>query len=190
MYVVLFRIISLIGEGIYYYCRKQNLTQYYVDGKEWVCNGIAMPKQWFFWVYGMNGDVKMTGNMTTYITKVNKACDDLDLVSARVLIETNLLKLSEAKYYRLLNTSARVLIKHVLANRQTQQECTKLSRADMLIINKINEYCSNFDISMLKRTLKNSFELVQRPDVMPLLNNDAKIILDNMGALLGAHQVH
>ncbi|MGE7985040.1 hypothetical protein [Lysinibacillus fusiformis] len=149
-----------------------------------------MPKQWFFWVYGMNGDVKMTGNMTTYITKVNKACDDLDFVSARVLIETNLLKLSEAKYYRLLNTSARVLIKHVLANRQTQQECTKLSRADMLIINKINEYCSNFDISMLKRTLKNSFELVQRPDVMPLLNNDAKIILDNMGALLGAHQVH
>ena len=127
----------------------------------------------FFRVYGMNGDVKMTGNMTTYITKVNKACDDLDFVSARVLIETNLLKLSEAKYYRLLNTSARVLIKHVLANRQTQQEC-----------------CSNFDISMLKRTLKNSFELVQRPDIMPLLNNDAKIILDNMGALLGAHQVH
>ncbi|UZM98536.1 hypothetical protein OL548_28905 [Lysinibacillus sp. MHQ-1] len=45
----------------------------------------------------MNGDVKMTGNMTTYITKVNKACDDLDFVSARVLIETNLVKLSEAK---------------------------------------------------------------------------------------------
>ncbi|MCT6931021.1 hypothetical protein ACQKG7_13190 [Lysinibacillus fusiformis] len=158
--------------------------------KKWSVMESQYQSNGFFRVYGMNGDVKMTGNMTTYITKVNKACDDLDFVSARVLIETNLLKLSEAKYYRLLNTSARVLIKHVLANRQTQQECTKLSRADMLTIHKINEYCSNFDISMLKRTLKNSFELVQRPDIMPLLNNDAKIILDNMGALLGAHQVH
>jgi len=138
----------------------------------------------------MNGDVNVTGNMTTFITKVNKACDDLDFVSARVLIETNLLKLSEAKYYRLLNASGRVLIKHVLANSQSQQDRTQLSRTDLLTINKINEYCSNFDISMLKRTLKNSFELVQRPDVLPLLNNDARIILDNMGALLGAHQVH
>ncbi|WP_155591784.1 hypothetical protein [Lysinibacillus cavernae] len=132
----------------------------------------------------------MTGNIATIVTKVNKSCDDLDFVSARVLIETNLLKLSEARYYRLLNTSGRVLIKHVLANAHRQTDNTKLSRTDLLTINKINEYCSNFDISMLKRTLKNSFELVQRPDVLPLLNSDAKIILDNMGALLGAHKVH
>ncbi|MFJ7731420.1 hypothetical protein ACIQXF_05930 [Lysinibacillus sp. NPDC097231] len=132
----------------------------------------------------------MTGNTTTIITKINKACDDLDFVSARVLIETNLMKLSEAKYYRLLNASGRVLIKHVLADSKNQGEAkSKLTRADLLIINKINEYCSNFDISMLKRTLKNSFELVQRSDVLPLLNNDAKIILDDMGALLGAHQL-
>lgn len=32
--------------------------------------------------------------------------------------------------------------------------------------------------------------LVQRPDVHPLLNSDAKTILNNMGALLGAHKVH
>ncbi|MEK5232732.1 hypothetical protein MHB42_13275 [Lysinibacillus sp. FSL K6-0232] len=131
----------------------------------------------------------MTGNIATIITKVNRACDDLDFVSARVLIETNLLKLSEAKYYRLLNTSGRVLIKHILASNSEQKEETKLSRTDLLTIHKINEYCSNFDISMLKRTLKNSFELVQRSDVLPLLNNDAKIILDNMGALLGTRQL-
>jgi len=51
----------------------------------------------------------LTGHIATSITKVNKACDELDFVSARVLIETNLLKLSEAKYYRLLNASGRVL---------------------------------------------------------------------------------
>lgn len=132
----------------------------------------------------------MSGNVGTIIVKVNKACDDLDFVNARSLIESNLLKLSEAKYYRLLNTNGRVLIKHILAeskdNDGTKQ---KLSRTDLLTITKINEYCSNFDISMLKRTLKNSFELVQRDDVHPLLNSDAKIILDDMGALLGAHQV-
>ncbi|WP_054768078.1 hypothetical protein [Lysinibacillus parviboronicapiens] len=89
----------------------------------------------------------MSGNIATIIVKINKARDDLDFVSARGMIEANLIKLSE------------------------------------------NEYCSNSDISMLKRTLKTSFELVQRPDVLPLLNNDARIILDDMGALLGAHQL-
>ncbi|MGE7693062.1 hypothetical protein ACQKNC_02950 [Lysinibacillus sp. NPDC094177] len=132
----------------------------------------------------------MSGNITTIITKINKACDDIDFVSARVLIETNLIKLSEAKYYRLLNASGRVLIKHVLANSKVQVESNnKLTRTDLLTIKKINEHCSNFDISMLKRTLKNSFELMQRSDVLPLLNNDAKIILDNMGALLGVQQI-
>ncbi|MGE7111427.1 hypothetical protein [Lysinibacillus sp. NPDC047702] len=131
----------------------------------------------------------MTGNITTIIAKVNKACDELDFVSARVLIETNLLKLSEAKHYRLLNSNGRVLIKHVLADSKTEESANKLTRNDLLTIKKINEYCSNFDISMLKRTLKNSFDLVQRADVLPLLNNDAKIILDNMGALFGAHQL-
>lgn len=132
----------------------------------------------------------MSGNIGTIVVKVNKACDDLDFVSARGIIEANLLKLSEAKYYRLLNASGRVLIKHILADSKGQKD-TKISltRTDLLVINKINEYCSNFDISMLKRTLKNSLELVQRSDVLPLLNNDAKIILDDMGALLGIHQL-
>lgn len=133
----------------------------------------------------------MSGNIGTIVVKVNKACDDLDFVNARGLIEANLLKLSEAKYYRLLNESGRVLIKHVLANNNEPNAAKKtLTRTDLLIINKINEYCSNFDISMLKRTLKNSLDLVQRSDVLPLLNNDAKIILDDMGALLGIHQLH
>ena len=132
----------------------------------------------------------MSGNITTIITKINKACDDIDFVSARVLIETNLTKLSEAKNYNLLNASGRVLIKHLLTDSTNQEESkNKLTRTDLLTIRKINEYCSSFDISMLKRTLKNSFELMQRSDVLPHLNNDAKIILDNMGALSDAQQL-
>lgn len=110
----------------------------------------------------------------------------MEFVNARSMIEANLLKLSEAKYYRLLNTNAQVLIKHIVAENQGHNGTKKqLTRSELLIVNKINEYCTNFDISMLKRTLKNSFELVQRPEVLPLLNNDARIILNDMGALLG-----
>ena len=126
----------------------------------------------------------MSGNIGTIIAKVNKASDDLEFVNARAMIEANLLKLSEAKYYRLLNTNARVLIKHIVAYNK-QGGIMKRTRTELLIINNINEYCTNFNISMLKRTLKTSFELVQRPEVLPLLNKDAKIILDDMGALLG-----
>ncbi|MFJ7950135.1 hypothetical protein ACIQZG_01270 [Lysinibacillus sp. NPDC096418] len=128
----------------------------------------------------------MSGNIGTTIAKVNTACDNLEFVNARAIIEINLLKLSEAKYYRLLNANAKVLIKHVISDSKVNDGTNnKLTRADLLTINKINEYCSNFDISMLKRTLKNSFELVQRSDVHPYLNKDAKIILADMGALLG-----
>ena len=130
----------------------------------------------------------MSGNVGTIIVKVNKAIDNLEFVEARKIIEANLLKLSEAKYYRLLNENAQVLIKHIVAEKKEHNGTEKpLTRSDLLIINNINEYCTNFDISMLKRTLKNSFNLVQRPDVYQLLNSDAKIILNDMGALLGMH---
>lgn len=127
----------------------------------------------------------MSGNIKTIIVKVNQSCDDLDFVGARQLIEIYLTALSEAKHYRLLNANAKTLIKHVIKENSDENH-QKLTRRDMLIINNINNYCTHFDISMLKRTLKDSIELVQRPDVLPLLNKDAKIILENMGAILGA----
>ena len=89
--------------------------------------------------------------------------------------------------YRLLNTNAKALIKHVI--KDNNKNSNKLTRKDLLIINNINQYCTNFDISILKRTLRNSMSLIQRPDVLPLLNNDAKIILGNMGTILGAPQL-
>lgn len=129
----------------------------------------------------------MSGNIKTIIVKVNKACDDIDFITARQLIEKNIIKLSEAVNYRLLNTNAKALIKHVIQD--NDENYNKLTRKDLLIINNINQFCTNFDISMLKRTLRNSMSLIQRPDVLPLLNNDAKIILGNMGVILGAPQL-
>lgn len=129
----------------------------------------------------------MSGNIRTITIKINKACDELDFTEARRLIEANLTKLSEAKHYRLLDENAKTLIKHVIADND-KDDSDKLTRTELLTINNINMYCTNFDISMLKRTLRNSIELLQRPAVLPLLNNDARIILDNMGAVLGARQ--
>lgn len=131
----------------------------------------------------------MHGNIRTIIVKINNSCDELDFVSARQLIELNLIKLSESTNYRLLNTNAKTLIRHVIEDNNNENH-QKLSRAELLTINNINAYCTNFDISMLKRTLRDSIELIQRPNVQLLLNKDAKIILENMGAILGAPQLH
>ena len=131
----------------------------------------------------------MSGNIRTIIVRVNKACDDLDFIGARQLIEMNLIKLSEAINYKLLNMNAKTLIKHVI-NENSSENNNKLTRKDLLIINNINNYCTNFDISMLKRTLRDSIVLLQRPDVLPLLNKDARLILDNMGVILGAPQMN
>lgn len=130
----------------------------------------------------------MAGNIRTVIVKINKACDDMDFVSARMFIEGNIKQLSEGINYRQLNSNAQTLIKHVISD--NTGESTKLSRTEMLTIHNINQYCSEFNISMLKRTLKNSLVLLQREDVTPLLNKDAKIILENMGVLFGVPQMH
>lgn len=131
----------------------------------------------------------MSGNIKTIIVKVNKACDDVDFIGARQLIEMNLIKLSEAINYKLLNMNAKTLIKHVI-NENSSENNNKLTRKDLLIINNINKYCTNFDISMLKRTLRDSIVLLQRPDVLPLLNKDTRLILDNMGVILGVPQMN
>lgn len=130
----------------------------------------------------------MVMNIRTLIFKINKSCDDLDFIEARRLIEFNIIKLSESVYYKLLNENAKVLVKHILKE-QTNKDYPPLTRLDRLKINNINLFCSDFDISMLKRALKDSIDLIQRPDVEQLLNNDAKIVLKTMGAFLEGNQV-
>jgi hypothetical protein len=126
-------------------------------------------------------------SIRTIISQLNKSCDDLELSEARRLIELNIENFSNPVYDRLLNSNARSLVKHIIRE-NSNPDYKKLTRMDMLTISNINQYCSDFDISMLKRTLKDSFDLIQREDVHALLNNDAKIILNNMGALLGAKE--
>lgn len=124
----------------------------------------------------------MTANINTIIYKVNNSCDKSEFVEARKLIEYNLKKLSESKYYRQLNSNGQALIKLNIQDSEKGEE--RLTRLDLLQINEINKYAYDFDISMLKRTITKVLPLLQREDVQELLSNDAKYLLESMGAIL------
>lgn len=128
-----------------------------------------------------------SSNIKTIIFKINNSCDNLEFSIARNLIEQHMQKLSNYSVSKFLNANASSLYRHLVHQKAEQLEkgITPLSRLDKLKINNINQYCTQFDISMLKRILKDSLDLIQRPDVQLLLNNDAKIILESMGAILG-----
>lgn len=125
----------------------------------------------------------MASNIRTEIVKINHNCDNLEFVLARKLIEQNLTKLSEATYFRLLNSNARTLIKIVVDEKNNTKE-DALTRLNYLTISNINEFSRNFDISMLKRTLKDNMALIQREDVQQILSKDAKIVLESLGAII------
>lgn len=125
----------------------------------------------------------MTRNIGTIIIKINKYCDNLDFASARKLIESNLDRLSSPRNYHSLNDNAKVLIKHIVQD--GHNDVTKaLTRTEMFKIEAINKYCQNFDISMLKRELKDSTDFIMRDDVQKLLYENTKFILTAMGALI------
>lgn len=131
----------------------------------------------------------MIKNIHTVIYHINHHCDELEFVEARRLIEMHKQKLSESKYYKLLNTDAKVLLKHVLDEEKYSKEGEPLTRLELMVLNNINAYCRDFDISMLKRTLKNYLYLLQREDAWRLLNNDAQSLLTSIGAILGANEL-
>ena len=122
-------------------------------------------------------------NIRVIIEKINNSCDHLEFIEARRLIELNFEKLKISTYYNLLNMNARTLIKHIMQEYETNGG-KSLERVDLLKINDINKYCQQFDISMLKRALKDSMDLIQRPDVQKMLHENSKFILETMGALL------
>lgn len=125
----------------------------------------------------------MSGNIRTIIANINSSCDNLEFGEARRLIEFNLQKLLMATYYNLLNSNARALVKQI-HNEHTSGEAVQLTRLELLKLNDINRYCQDFDISMLKRTLKDSIDLIHREEAQKLLSDNTKYILQTMGALL------
>lgn len=120
--------------------------------------------------------------MKIIIKTINEKCDSLEFGEAKRIIELNLNDLQNPTYYYELNTNALTLLKHIL--NQINTNAVPLSRLEQLQISAINKYCTDFDISMLKRTLKNCLDLLQRPDINLYLNQSAKTVLGSMGAFI------
>lgn len=116
------------------------------------------------------------------ISSINKNCDTSEFGEARRMIELNIKELQNPTYYLMLNSNASILLKHIL--NQEKQNNKPLSRLEQFQINEINKYCTNFDISMLKRTIKNCLSLLQRSDIDIHLNENSKTILSSMGAFI------
>lgn len=129
----------------------------------------------------------MSGNIRTIIANINTNCDNLEFVEARRLIELNLSKLTMNTYYNLLNSNAKALTKLIVQEHQDGKE--QLTRYELLKLNEINKYCKDFDIAMLKRALKDSIDLIHRKEAQVQLTENAKYILETMGALLIENKV-
>lgn len=110
---------------------------------------------------------------------INKFVENLDLVTARKLIENNIVILNENK--RLLNSNARELLKFFTERLESGHQ--PISRDELATITAINTYASNFDIRSIKFILKNKTKFLIRDDVNEYLNSDAKAILIGMGAI-------
>ncbi|MBS4199848.1 hypothetical protein KHA93_09280 [Bacillus sp. FJAT-49732] len=108
--------------------------------------------------------------------KINQFVDELDLVYARKLIEENMEIVKGKKHH--LSRNARELVEVLMdANLST------LNRKEMLILQTINTYASNFDLGGLKITLKNNTDLLVKNEIYQYLNSDARIVLEGMGAI-------
>lgn len=113
------------------------------------------------------------------LRKVNTSIDNLDLITARRVIEDNIDLLNENRHH--LKSNARSLL-DILKN-STSSEFSTLNRSEMNILNSINLSASKFDVRGLKLTIKNNPELFIRKDLMHYLNEDAKTLLIGMNAI-------
>lgn len=110
------------------------------------------------------------------INKINLRVDQLDLVSARKLLEDNIEFLKGKKH--LLNSNARALLEFLLS-----ADIPPITRKELLVIQAINSLATKFDIVSLKIMLKNNPDILLREEVIQYLNSDAKVLLEGMAVI-------
>ena len=111
------------------------------------------------------------------MNKINQATNEMDLITARKLIENNLEGIETHR--QLLNRNSRSLYEILKENIKPNT----LSRNEMNVIYAINTYATNFDLNGLKLSVKNNLELLMREDISHYLNQDAKALLSGMKVL-------
>ncbi|WP_456277255.1 hypothetical protein [Bacillus sp. AK128] len=113
------------------------------------------------------------------ISKINKAVDELDLVSARKYIEENHEILNANR--SLLKGNARELLLFITSRVESGQE--QLTRSELATVSAVNKYATNFDIRSVKLAIKDKQQLLLKADFINHLNSDAKVLLEGMGAI-------
>jgi len=113
------------------------------------------------------------------LNQINKFVEELDFVTARKLIEDNLEVVKNHRVY--LKNNARELYNIIIERAESGQ--TPISRQDMATLLAINSYASKFDLRSLKIIIKDKAKLLLRKDAVDYLNQDAKVILEGMGAI-------
>ncbi|MRG87018.1 hypothetical protein [Salinibacillus xinjiangensis] len=113
------------------------------------------------------------------IRTINSSVDELDLVTARRLIEHNIEILQEHKSH--LNRNSRELLNFSIDSLNSGNKMP--SRNEMATIQTVNQYASSFNLRGIKLIIKEKSTLFLRKDIVTFLNKDAKTILEGMGAI-------
>ncbi|HHY74786.1 MAG TPA: hypothetical protein GX497_16480 [Bacillus bacterium] len=113
------------------------------------------------------------------IKEINKYVEELDFVTTRKLIESNIEVLKDHKF--LLKSNARELLK--LINDQLESGREPLSRKEMSLLLALNSYANNFDLTSIKLIVKNNAKLFLKNDVVDYLNKDAITLLEGLGVI-------
>ncbi|MFC5541448.1 MAG: hypothetical protein C0P75_012455 [Bacilli bacterium] len=119
---------------------------------------------------------------------INGAVDALEYATARKYIEQNLDIVDENRH--LLNSNAREILQFVKDNLGSSEQ--PLTKKEMNIITVINTYAKKLDVRGLKLYLKEKEkeQLLQRKNVLNILNADAKILLTSLGFIKGKEIVN
>lgn len=118
-------------------------------------------------------------NNKELIERINSSANKLDFVKVRKYIENNLKVVETNRNH--LNQNARDLYRFISDNIKSGH--IQPSRSDIATVNRINSYASSFHIGGIKLVLKRNTKLFLNKEIITYLNEDAKIILGDMGVI-------
>lgn len=118
-------------------------------------------------------------NNKELIERINSSANEHDFVKVRKYIENNLKVVETNRNH--LNQNARDLFRFITDNIKSGR--IQPSRSDIATVHRINSYASSFHIGGIKLVLKRNTKLFLNKEIIPYLNEDAKIILGDMGVI-------
>ncbi len=113
------------------------------------------------------------------IKQINKFAEELDFITTRKLIEDNLDIMKKQRLH--LKNNAREIYNIIIEREESGKN--PISRQDMATLLAINSYAAKFDLRSLKIIIKDKAKLLLRKEAVDYLNQDAKVILEGMGAI-------